>query len=297
MADDRRYSIVELAAEEQTEFSRTTELASLWSLVESISASYDQIGDAIETVAMSPEPKNKTKARQRAVRSIVGNLFVRAAGRSCQMDFLDLARRHFPEAISNRRRALECIGFAWIAWRLPADSEKVVDAWLHGSRAPRGSAAWDEYDKSFNNARVKAALVELNPDLKRVHDEFSSRSHPGIKGLVHSISRQASAATRSLDRVGAFDGYTLERAGLVPEMKAEWFLDASRFHVRLLEAFTRKAFRVPQWTVPRDRSAAILTELRSLVIREEQAAASGKAALDAHRAAASHAIRERKGTT
>jgi hypothetical protein len=248
------------------------------------------------------------------MRSIVGNFFLRAAGRSCQLEMLDLARRHWPEAIGNRRRAFELVAFGWMMWRdpevaerwlllpLPADSRggDAAVAANHGAsgappapgggsdgRRPAGllSREWAEYRRVFGNSRIREALRTLDERFPAIYDAMAARTHPSIKSLANAQTRPPSTKTGRLDRVGLFDGSRYARDGLLSSLRTEWLLDCLRGHVLLLEAFAAQAFAPTEWAKSRHEAAAVLDALRARIVRDHKDYAPHEQALERRRAA------------
>lgn len=273
-AQDRTLSLRRLAAAEQRQVSRAIrDLGPLWTTADETVAAYSRIADAIESVREASREGDFT------ARVLGGNHFLRQAGHACQLDALSIARRHWAQAAANRRRAFDAVAFAWLVWQGPA----LLTSWLNATDH------WETYRADFKPSRIKAALHEMSPAPSRdkpsilwaAYDRMSGIVHPSTTGTVHTVTRMASS--RTLDRVGPFDGMTYVRARMLPALRAEWFLDFSHCHLLLLEAFTRRAFARKEWTVARREATATLVSLRERVRGDRRHAAKHGRALDAFR--------------
>jgi hypothetical protein len=292
---ERTLNLSQLATAEQREVRRSARaLGSLWTTADTVVESYGLIADAIESVVFSPQPQDANEARHRVARAVTANYFLRMAARASQQDFLNIARRHLPEALGNRRRSFDLIAFAWLIWK-DQEPDRLAERWLlspltgpdeaplveeppDDGSAPEASPELEEYRERFKNSRIKGALKELDPFLRIAYDKLSHRIHPSLHGTV--MGRTHRADQRGLDRVGPFDYENFNRHGLISEWKTEQLLQAFHCHFRGIEGFVHKAFGYPGWSDALRASEPVLESLRRRILDDQHASDGRLRALD-----------------
>jgi hypothetical protein len=226
----RSVSFRRVARAEQRVLGRTARtLAVLWTTGEHLADLIGQLANVIEAQAPPDKPDHYERA-------VAATLFIRSMQRAFILEWLDLARRHWSESLLKRRRAAELMAYAWICWKDPSEARK----WLGAS------TDWTPYQEAFKPNRVRSALHELLPTLRKMYDDLSTRVHPSISSLVPAI-RRVRPPVGEMYRIDLFDLRPYERAGLVQAVQAEHMLDTTHSTLALVRQFSTRAFSRSPW--------------------------------------------------
>jgi hypothetical protein len=206
------------------------DLGPLWTAAGEAGELFDRLAASIEAAAPPNRPREYEKA-------FAANLFIRAAGRAFLLDFLDLARRHWPESLLKRRRTLELVAYARIVWKDPGTAHK----WL------KSASDWSTYERAFNNGQIRGALYELHPDLRRAYDFITRYAHPSLNSVVMSLYSTRPRAPAML-RITLFDDRFYGKRELINGLKAERMLDALRTCHMLVYSFIDRCCSREPWS-------------------------------------------------
>jgi hypothetical protein len=247
---DSRVDVRRLARREQRKLTATrSQLQPLFSTTEMLADTYTVVAQNIVRL----RPDNSPPTGDRAVSASIMLQFTR---RTVVLEFLALGRRHWPESLLLRRRAMELMAFAWMCWRRPSDAH----VWLEAGQRPYPTASrknpghlatnndtqWDNYQRSFQTPRIRSALEELSPGMSEAYMRVSGFAHPSAASVVMAIPSHRIRLDNLL-AVEFFDDHKLVRPGFGRALSAERMLDSLAFHTRLLRGFCDKALKNAGW--------------------------------------------------
>jgi len=239
-------SLKDIAAQEAALLAETEQLTGdLWILSQDAALFHGELADAIEAHA----PESDVDVYERA---LAANTFLRGAQRSALLEFLDLGRRHQAEAHAKRRRSIDLIVHAWIAWTKPGAAR----VWIKTRTNRKALRA------TFGNHAMRYARDEIGSLLPDWHDKLSERVHPGLASLAGSI-RMPEELPSKMYRVSLFDTRVHEGTNHGATAIAEQLLDAILCHIELQAVIAGLCLSSPPW-----QPAKAATEQRLVMLRD-----------------------------
>ena len=173
-------NIRNLLHREQRMLSTTrSQLRPLFSTAEAMADLYNVVANA----AVEKLPK---ATEDRVDQATSASLFIRSARRMAMLEFLDLARRHWPESLLLRRRAMELMAYAWKCWIGPKLTHNVV---LPECELPSATVRWRHGLTSSWKTRILPALSCDPTSRSRVHDRILSPLLPSRPGRCAILRR------------------------------------------------------------------------------------------------------------